>query len=567
VVVLERQVVIEHSMKKQEHDGVQWDKPLTPRVKQCRLRRTGSVKLAYAEQMRQLDNEAIETYGIPDIVLMENAGIGTVQAILEIYGELAGRTIMVVAGQGNNGGDGMVIARHILQRGGYPIVFLLADPKMVKGAAAVNLKILENLDIPLFTVTSEERLPSLENYLPECDLIIDAIFGIGLTRPVKGHLAGAIELINQSPVPVVSVDIASGLDSDRGVPRGVCIEAGLTVTYGLAKPGHFTGIGPEMTGTIVVVDISIPPQLRAEIDLQIEVLENRMVSCLIPERPAASHKGTFGHLAILAGSGGKTGAGLLCARGGLRSGVGLTTICAPNDLSTIFETAFAEAMTYPLPASGKGYATDKDYDVLSEMLKDKQALVIGPGLGNNEATGRLVAKLYRDQPLPMVVDADALNILANDPAQLKNAAGVRILTPHPGEMARLTGKSSREIQDDRLEIAREFAATHRVFLVLKGANTIVAEPDGRAAINPTGNPALATGGSGDVLAGFIGSLLAQGLSPWDAARLAVYAHGLAADRLTEDKKIQAGLLASELADELPAIISELYNSNHLLGDN
>jgi NAD(P)H-hydrate epimerase len=510
--------------------------------------------------MRHLDNEAIKTYGIPDIVLMENAGIGTVQAIMESYGELDGRTILIVAGQGNNGGDGLVIARHILQRGGLPFIFLMADPKKLKGAAAANLKIVKNLNIPIYTITSDARIPSLQNFLPECDLIIDAIFGIGLKRAVKDHLAQAIDLINQTPVPVVSIDIPSGLDSDTGIPRGICINATLTVTYGLAKPGHFTGLGPEMTGALVVVDISIPPVVIEEADLQIEVLENHSVGCSLPVRSATSHKGTYGHLLVLAGSRGKTGAALLCARGALRSGAGLVTICTPGDLNQIYETALAEAMTLPLTSSGKGYAADTDYAEISKALASKQAMVIGPGLGQEKATGKLVSRLYREQKLPMIVDADALNLLASDPAQLTKPPGVRILTPHPGEMARLTGKTTKEIQVNRLEIARDFAAAHNVFVVLKGANTIIAEPDGRAAINATGNPSLAVGGSGDVLAGFIGSLLAQGQSPWEAISLGVYAHGLAADRLSKDNDILTGLLASELADELPLIISELSNN-------
>jgi NAD(P)H-hydrate epimerase len=510
--------------------------------------------------MRQLDYEAINNYGIPGIVLMENAGIGTIQAIMESFGELDGRTIMIVAGQGNNGGDGLVIARQILQRGGLPFVFLMADLKKVKGAAAVNLAIVKKLGIPIATVTGDQGLQSLQNFLPECDLIIDAMFGIGLKRAVKNHYAKAIELINQSPVPVVSVDIPSGLDSDTGMPRGICINANLTVTYGLAKPGHFTGLGPEVTGALVVVDISIPPAVIAEADPRIEVLDNHSVVCLIPERPPTSHKGTYGHLLVLAGSRGKTGAALLCARGALRGGAGLVTICAPDNLTQIYETALAEAMTLPLPTPNVDYAAITDYEELRPALENKQAMVIGPGLGQNVSTGLLVARLYRQQKLPMVVDADALNLLAGNPAQLKNPPGPRILTPHPGEMAGLTGKSTQAIQADRLRIALDFAAEHNVFVVLKGYNTIIAGPDGRAAINATGNPALATGGSGDVLAGFIGSLLAQGLTPWEAARLGVYAHGLTADRLTKDHDIRAGLLASELADELPAILSELLTA-------
>ncbi len=519
------------------------------------------MKLAYAKQMRQLDNEAIKTYGIPDIVLMENAGIGTVQAIMESYGELDGRTVLIAAGQGNNGGDGLVIARHILQRGGLPFIFLLADPKKLKGSAAVNLQIVKNLKIPIYTISSDEGIQSLQNFLPQCDLIIDAIFGLGLKRAVKDHWADAIDLINQTPVPVVSVDISSGLDSDTGLPRGACVNASLTVTFGLAKPGHFTGCGPAMTGALAVVDISIPPVVIEEAALQTEVLENHSVSCAFLARSANSHKGTFGHLLVLAGSRGKTGAALLCARGALRSGAGLVTIATPIDLNHIYETALAEAMTLPLTTPGKDYAADTDYEELSKALENKQAMVLGPGLGQNKATGQLVSRLYREQKLPMVVDADALNLLASDPALLSNPPGIRILTPHPGEMARLTGKTTKEIQANRLAIARDFAAEHNIIIVLKGANTIIAAPDGRAAINATGNPALAVGGSGDVLSGFIGSLLAQGQPPWEAASLGIYAHGLAADRLTADNNTQVGLLASELADKLPAILSELLNKN------
>lgn len=518
------------------------------------------MKLAHAEQMRQLDREASKTFGIPEIVLMENAGIGTVQAIMESYGDLAGRSILIVSGQGNNGGDGLVIARHILQRGGFPFVFLMADAIKIKGAAAVNLKIVNNLKIPLYTITGDESLQTLQNLLPECDLIIDAIFGIGLKRDVKNQFAAAIALINQASIPVVSVDISSGLDSDTGMPRGICVNANMTVTYGLAKPGHFTGIGPEISGALVVVDIGIPPIVLEQAALQIEVLENHAVSQLIRNRPIASHKGDYGHLLVLAGSRGKTGAALLSARAALRAGAGLVTICTPSDLNQIYETALAEAMTLPLASSGNGFADNADYEEISSALAAKEALVIGPGLGQHESTGQLVTRLYQEQRKPMVVDADALNFLANDSAQLGKAKGVRILTPHPGEMARLLGKPTQEIQANRLQTARDFAADHNVFLVLKGANTVIASPDGHIAINATGNPALAAAGSGDVLAGFIGSLLAQGLSPWDAARLGVYAHGLAADRIAKDNDIQSGLLASELADELPAILAELLNN-------
>ncbi|MBU0481382.1 MAG: NAD(P)H-hydrate dehydratase [Proteobacteria bacterium] len=515
------------------------------------------MKLAFAKEIQKLDRAAIKTYAIPGIVLMENAGVGTVQAIMESFGELAGRTIMILAGPGNNGGDGLVIARHVLQHGGTPIVFLLCDPKKVTGDAAVNLKIVQKLDILVYPITDMERLTTVGNCIPDSDLVIDAIFGTGLKREITGHFAGAVDLINTAECPVISIDMPTGLNSDTGIPLGPCVVADMTVTYGLAKPGQLTGDGPLYTGRLGIVDIGIPPAAVAEADLMIEALEDRTISPLIPARPARAHKGTFGHLLILAGSRGKTGAALLCARGALRSGVGLVTMAAPMDLNNIFESALAEAMTLPLPGSTDGFASDKDLQRICKNTADKQAMVIGPGLGQDKATGRLVTSLYRESELPLVVDADALNLLAIDRSLLANPPAPRILTPHPGEMARLSGKSTLNIQANRLSFAIDFAVSNQVYLVLKGPGTIIAAPDGHAAINSNGNQLLAAGGSGDVLAGVIGSFLAQGLAPWDAACLGIYIHGMAADHLAANDNILTGLLPTELADELPAVLTEL----------
>ncbi len=514
------------------------------------------MKLANAKQMRKLDETAINDYGIPGIVLMENAGVGTVQAINETYGPFEDHTVIIIVGPGNNGGDGLVIARHILQQGGFPIVFLLVSPEKIKGDAATNLQIVQNLDIPIYPLTDSEQLGGLQDYLAGCDMVIDAIFGTGLKRPVSGHYATAISMVNQALVPVVSADIPSGLDSDTGLPLGTCIGANLTITYGLAKQGLFVGAGPEVCGQLGIVDIGIPPAAVIEAGLKTEVLGESSIACWLPERTSYSHKGNSGHLLALAGSSGKTGAALLCGRSALRAGAGLVTLCVPQDLNHIFEAALAEVMTHPLPASDNGYATIADYEEISKALTGKQALVVGPGLGQEETTGQLVVQLYREAEIPVVIDADGLNLLAGNMPSEK-PAGPRILTPHPGEMSRLTGKTTTEIQSTRLQTARDFATSHKVIVVLKGANTIIAGPDKRVAINPTGNPILAAGGTGDVLTGFIGAFLAQGLPPWEATCMAVFLHGLAADTLADEENIQAGMLASELADILPAVISEI----------
>ena len=515
------------------------------------------MKLALAKEMRHLDTSAIAEYRIPGLILMENAGRGTVDAIAKHYGELSDMVVVVVIGPGNNGGDGLVIARHIRQCGGRPQVFLLVDPKKFTGDSAANLEMVRQLEIPVFTADNQEKVQSLSNYLPGCQLIVDAIFGTGLARNLSDHYPAAVNIINSSSLPVVSVDIPSGLNSDNGQAMGECIKADLTATYGLAKPGHFLGQGPEATGILELIDISLAPQAINAAGLGIELLTAADVAPWLPARPRNAHKGTFGHLLVLAGSRGKNGAALLCCRGALRAGAGLVSLAAPTALADLVVSSLPEAMSIALTNSTDGHADIADIATILAELPGKTAMVIGPGLGKDPATGRLVAELYRQLPLPVVVDADGLNLLVAQQVDLKISAGPRILTPHPGEMARLTGFTTTKIQADRLSSAGDFAKANQVYLVLKGPGTVIAAPDGQLAINSSGNQLLAAGGSGDVLAGLIGGLLAQGLSPWQAAGLGVFGHGLAADRLQRTKNLGFGILASELADELPAALSQL----------
>lgn len=515
------------------------------------------MKLALAEEMRRLDLAATENCRIPGLVLMENAGRGTVDAMITHFGELVGRVVAIVAGPGNNGGDGLVVARHLFQRGATPLVFLLVAPEQLKGDAAANLAMVRSLDIPIVQIDNPAKLPSLHQGLAGCELIVDAIFGTGLTRELTGHYAEAVAAINGAARPVVSVDIPTGLASDSGRSMGDCVKAALTATYGLAKPGHFLDAGPEATGTLKIIDISLPAMIVKAAHLLTELLDTNTVQPWVVTRPAASHKGTFGHLLVVAGSRGKTGAALLCGRGALRSGVGLVSLAAPLALCDILSTALPEAMTITLPDSPADHAALADLSTILAHVPGKDAVVLGPGLGRAENTGRLVAELYRRIELPMVVDADGLNLLADQGCDLRVAAGPRILTPHPGEMARLTGLSTGRIQADRLESARAFASTNQVWLVLKGAATIVASPEGQLAVNSSGNQLLAVGGSGDVLAGLIGSLLAQGTNPWQAAALGVFVHGRAADLVRDEKGWTLGLLASELADRLPEVFNAM----------
>jgi len=511
------------------------------------------MKLAEAQVMRGLDACAINDYGIPGIVLMENAGRGTVEAMLKRYGALRGKLIAILVGPGNNGGDGLVVARYLHQIGARPQVFLLTSPEKLSGDAAVNLQIVKRLPMEIKQVVDQGSLGSITASLQHSTLLVDAIFGTGLSREVGGHFAAAIVLMNQIGRPIVAVDMPSGLNSDSGQIMGVCVQADLTVTYGLAKPGQVTYPGAEQVGSLKVVDIGIPPEAVAQAEIKIDLLQKDDLAGLVPQRLADSHKGTFGHVMLLGGSQGKTGAAMLGAKGALRAGAGLVTLGSPQKINDIYEASLAEAMTVPL-VSEYCLSID-DYDDIAMLLSGKKAVVLGPGLGLAEETRRLVSKLYQEVELAMVVDADALNALSREKGLVNHTPAPRIMTPHPGEMARMTGLSTSEIQANRREVAASFAKDNNVILVLKGAATIIADPHGRLAVNPTGNSGMAAGGMGDVLSGVLGGLLAQGLPVWEAACLGVYVHGLAADRIAA--KVRAGFLASEVADEIPLALQDL----------
>ena len=511
------------------------------------------MRLARAEEMRALDGRAIEEYGIPGVVLMENAGQATVRAMEEAFGPLAGRRAAIFVGPGNNGGDGLVIARGLHQLGARVRVLLLVAPEKIRGDAAVNWRIVQRLPIGVEQVADEEAVAVLSGELSHCAVLVDALFGTGLKRDLDGRFAAAARLMSTLGPPVVAVDIPSGIDSDNGRILGGAVRADLTVTYGLAKPGHYCGPGRECRGRLRVVDIGIPPEAVRAAELSIRVITSEAVAAMLPERPRESHKGTYGHLLVAAGAPGKTGAALLAARGALRAGAGLVSCAVPGELLTIFETALAEAMTIPLP--GGRFLESGDEETILAALEGKRALVLGPGIGTSGGTRRLAARLYQRVAQPMVVDADGLNCLAREGGAAAPEGRVRILTPHPGEMARLAGLATAAVQADRLACARRFAEEQGVYLVLKGASTVVAAPDGRLAINPTGNPGMAAGGMGDVLSGIIGALLVQGLGPWEAACAGVFCHGRAADRIARRLEIRAGFSASEVADEIPLVMA------------
>ena len=513
--------------------------------------------LVTAQQMRELDRLTIES-GTPGHVLMERAGAGATAALLKAFPQVREKPVLVFAGKGNNGGDGFVIARLLKKEGIACEVVLTAKKEEVKGDALRNLKAFSRMRGRISEVTATEQLGTVQKKLSGCGLVVDALLGTGLSAPVRGLMAELIDLINARGVPLVAVDTPSGLDSDRGVPLGTAIRASLTVTFGYPKIGLLHASAKTAVGRLEIVDIGIAPEAIRTVNLQTMLLTQESVGALVRPRTLDAHKGDFGHLLVLAGARGKSGAALLSGGAALRVGTGLVTLAGPSSLNTIFSSVLVEAMTVPMPERHDGSLALNE-NAVADAVQGKSAIVFGPGIGVSSDTIGLTQWLLSNSTIPLVIDADGLNCLATDPAVLREARVPVILTPHPGEMARLVKTSNAEVQSQRLEVARTFAIQHYCYLVLKGSRTVIAAPDGRAWVNPTGNPGMASGGMGDVLTGIIGGLLAQGYTAERACQLGVFLHGFVGDHAA-DEKGEVGILARDLIDRLPSGIRALRHS-------
>jgi len=490
-------------------------------------------------------------------VLMERAGRGAA-AVLRTHFHRTRGPVVVVAGRGNNGGDGFVIARH-LRRARMPVeVWLAARPEDLRGDAGRMHAAWQRGGGRTHPVLTSSDVSALSARLVRASVIVDSLLGTGLNGPVTGVPAAVIEAINAAARPVLAVDIASGLSADSGQMLSTAIRATATATFGFAKVGQYVSPGAELSGSLHVVDIGIPPAALAARPVRTALLEAYQVGCLLAPRPRAAHKGTFGHVLVIAGSRGKAGAAMMAAEGAARTGAGLTTLAVPAALQPIVEGHVREVMTEALPDAPDGTAALGDGRALATMLDGKSAVVCGPGLGVRDGTRALVTAVLERTPVPLVLDADGLNAVVGVD-HLRDRHGPTVITPHPGEMARLIGAATADIQADRIGIARRAAADRGVVVVLKGAGTVVAAPDGRAAISSTGNPGMASGGMGDVLAGMVGALLAQGLDPFDAAALAVFVHGAAADAVAA-RRGEAGLLARDVLDEIPPTLARVQDA-------
>ncbi len=516
------------------------------------------MRILNAAQMREADRFTIEDIGIPSLVLMENAGRQVVAAMEAAYEPRLNGRVAVLCGRGNNGGDGFVVARTLLQRGIDAAVFVVGALADVRGDAKTNMEILGRLGVTVVEIADEQTWELHFSEIAQCTLIVDAIFGTGLTAPLSGMMETLVADVNASSIPIVSIDLPSGLSADTPHLIGDCIDASMTVTLAAPKLPLVLPPGEAHAGDVVIADIGIPHEV-------IDGLEGRHLELLTPEqlrdvvepRAADSHTGDFGRVTIVAGSRGKTGAAYLSGMGALRSGAGLVTVATPSSSLSIVASMAPELMTEPLADSPDGCVAPAAIDRLLEMEHD--VIACGPGLGRGPGVGQFVRALLDRATVPLVLDADAITVLADDPGRLvgREERDV-IITPHPGEMARLIGSPVEEVQSNRIDVATDFATTRRVYVVLKGHRTIIATPDGHVYINPTGNAGMATGGTGDVLTGMIAAWLAQLLDAEAACRLAVFLHGAAGD-LAETDEGQVAMTATDLIARLGDALTRLTN--------
>jgi len=521
------------------------------------------MKLLSAQDVRALDQKAIEEYGVPGVVLMENAGRAaaeSIKAFLEREDRLSlvstERPVVVFAGPGNNGGDGYVIARHLINWGIPTRVLLCVESEHIKGDALVNYNILEKMSEDIHPCHSWEDLETWLLGLERCPLIVDALLGTGLRRDVSGWFLDLLDYLNDLSYPLkVACDIPSGLDADKGLPRPRCFHADLTHTFAFAKTGLMLPPAVPYVGELEVIDIGMPKPLNDTVQPVCTCLESSKLRALWKQRSFNSHKGSYGHLLVVAGSPGKSGAALLTATSALRSGLGLCTLGTEFEVARHLGARILEIMCEPISLPSQGDLGEDSADKVLALASGKSAIALGPGLSQSLERRAFAAKILRESSLPIVVDADGLNLLVGQGDILKERSAPTILTPHPGEMARLAGVTSREIQTDRVSYALSFAQEHGVHLVLKGARTLIAEPDGCLWMNTTGHSGLATAGSGDVLTGMIGAFLAKGYPAGEAACLGVHLHGAVADLLLKTHG-QSGLIASDLLHGLPTLLKE-----------
>jgi NAD(P)H-hydrate epimerase len=508
--------------------------------------------------MRLADQETARR-GVPTLTLMHRAGECLAVRAMEVMERHGLPRAVILCGRGNNGGDGLAAGRLLLGKGIGTTLHLLTDPSTLGDDPRAVLGELREAGVPL-TVTPPEALAASLAALPAPYLLVDALFGTGFRPPARPPWDGVIRAVNAAGQPVLAADLPSGLDADTGRVTGETVQATWTVTFGLPKPALFVHPAAARAGEVTVAGIGHPPGVLEEAEAGALLVEGSLARTMYRPRPAGGHKGTFGHLLVVAGSRRYPGAALLAALGGVRSGAGLVTLAAPGSLAVTLAHHLPEVIPAPLPATPGGSFSPSAPEAMEALLEGKGGVVCGPGLGMEPESAGVVRALVTRCPSPLLLDADALNHLAEQPGTLEERRHPTVLTPHPGEMARLLGASASDIGDDRLGALRRAAGAFPHTIVLKGAGTLTAAPGSPPLVNPTGNPGMASGGMGDVLAGLVGGLLAQGYPPLQAAALGVYLHGLAGDLASREMGPQ-GFGAREVADRVPAALAALLHGH------
>jgi ADP-dependent NAD(P)H-hydrate dehydratase / NAD(P)H-hydrate epimerase len=508
------------------------------------------MKILTAEQMASIDRRAIERYRIPSIVMMENAAISVADAISESFPEA--RSAVIFCGSGNNGGDGFAVARHLAGRSMLVSVVLLGSEQRLTPDAKTNHEICLAIGMRVDRAESEDDVEDAVAHAAASEVVVDAIFGTGLSRAVDGWRASLIESLNALSRPIVAVDLPSGLNGSSRHLDGPAIQADLTVTFVQPKIPHVFAPASDCCGSVVVADISVPEEAIEQEGCRLDLITpDEAAGCFAP-RDADTHKGTWGHVVIVGGSEGRTGAAIMAARAAVRGGAGLVTVATDRQSAAVIDTVSIESMTRSFEITRGAVAE------ILELLEGKDAALVGPGLPDDEVSYEMVRQLVAEASVPLVIDASGLNAFAGRIADIASEQ-TRVITPHPGELARLLGRSTTEINDDRIAYALEAATISGAIVVLKGHQSLVADPDGRVSVNPTGNPGMGSGGMGDVLAGLLGALVARSDAVFEAARAAVYLHGFAADML-RDAQSDTGLRAMELAEALPRAVARLRES-------
>jgi NAD(P)H-hydrate epimerase len=509
------------------------------------------MKIVSAVEMRTIDRVTSGRYGVPSLTLMENAGTAVAEFVLARYPSAA--RMVVFCGKGNNGGDGLVAARILHERGKKVQVILLADPSDLQGDAATMFA-----KLPVSAVAvhfGQELNTDPVRSLLQGDLFVDAVLGTGFKPPVSGLYAEAIAVMNASRTPIVAVDIPSGADADAIGPQnetqtGTIARADAIVTFTAPRPAHVFSL--LTAGPTLVADIGSPDEAIVS-SLQLNVITARDIAEFVSPRPAESNKGNYGHVLVVGGSFGKSGAAAMSGMAALRAGAGLSTVATAKSALPTVAGFHPELMTEPLPETDAGTISSAAFSQITDLAKGKTVLAIGPGISRNSETSELVRSLVIKAQTPIVLDADGLNAFENRAAELNGNGRTLVITPHPGEMARLAGMSIPEVQKDRLGVARKFARDHDLIVVLKGHRTLVVQPDGEAWANTTGNPGMSTGGTGDILTGMVAAMIAQHPHAKDAFKAvcaAVHLHGLAGDVMRE-KVGEHSLVATDLLKGLP----------------